>query len=142
MEFENGARGVINVAFNRDFGSEEALLTNLGYEIYGTNGIIRTYGTLGQLSGHPDEPIPLRLLVDDFTQIREEKVTDITNIYRAVIEQHAQSIINNTLMNVEEAIHNLQLVLAAYESAQQQGAVARDSTNKFIREGSHESISS
>jgi predicted dehydrogenase len=123
VEFENGARGVINVAFNRDFGSEKTLLTNLGYEIYGTKGIIRTYGALGQLSGHPDEPIPLRLLVDDFRQIREEKVTDITNIYRAVIAQHAQSILNNALMNIEEAIHNLQLVLAAYESAQQQGTV-------------------
>ena len=123
VEFENGARGVITVAFNRDFGSEAALLTNLGYEIYGTAGIIRTYGTLGQLSGHPDEPVPIRLLVDDFNQIREENVTNITNIYRAVIEHHAQSILNNTLLNVEDAIHNLQLVLAAYESAQQHGAV-------------------
>jgi len=60
----HGVKGTVRVAFNQPRGGLESTLTNLGYEIYGTKGVIRGYGTLFQLSGHAGEPVDVRLEID------------------------------------------------------------------------------
>jgi 1,5-anhydro-D-fructose reductase (1,5-anhydro-D-mannitol-forming) len=117
----NGTQGTIRVAFNQARGGLGSTLTDLGYEVYGSEGLLRACGTLFQLSGHPDEPVKLRLELDDFKRVETIKLDTVQNIYQAVISRHAQSIQENTPMDGTEAAHNLELVLACHASARQQG---------------------
>jgi len=119
----SGVRGTARVAFNQPRGGPESTLTNLGYEIYGSKGTARGYGTLFQLSGHPGEPIDIRLEIDDFSRTGRIKVDSAQNIYQAVIARHAESIVNNTPLDAADALHNLELVLGCYASADQQGRI-------------------
>lgn len=119
--FDNGKTGSIRVAFNQARGGLAGTLTNLGYEIYGSEGIIRGYGTLFQLSGHPDEPIKLRLELDKGTEVEVVEPKEIKNVYQEIIAAHAQSIRENKPMDASDGIHNLALVLAAHQSAQNAG---------------------
>jgi predicted dehydrogenase len=123
FSLRNGVQGTAQVAFNQPRGGLESTLTNLGYEIYGSKGTARGYGTLFQLSGHPGEPIDVRLEIDDFSSTRKIKVDPTPNVYQAVIARHAESIVNNTPLDAADALHNLELVLGCYVSADQQGRI-------------------
>lgn len=123
FHLHSGAQGTARVAFNQPRGGLGSTLTNLGYEIYGTKGILRGYATLFQLSGHPGEPVTVRLEVDHFNGAECVGVDDVRNIYQAVIAKHARSIRRGSPMDGDDAIHNLELVLACHESAGRQGHV-------------------
>jgi predicted dehydrogenase len=119
--FKNGLTGTIRVAFNQPRGGMESTLTNLGYEVYGTGGVLRGYGTLFQLSGHSDEPIKLRLELDTHQSVKMISVQKIDNIYNQVIKRHAQSIRENAPFDGSDAIHNLKLLEGCHESATNYG---------------------
>jgi len=125
FKLKNKVQGTVRVAFNQPRGGLESTLTNLGYEIYGTKGIIRGYGTLFQLSGHAGEPVNVRLEIDDFKAVKTTRIKKVQNIYQAVISKHARSIIDNKPLNAADAIHNLRLILACYESAKDDGKMVR-----------------
>jgi predicted dehydrogenase len=118
---ENNITGSVRVSFSDLRGALQSIFLNLGYEIYGDKGTIRTYGTLFQLSGHKDEPIKLRLEVDDFESTKNIKVTEVKNIYQEVIKAHADSIKTGKLLTGSEAVHNLELVIKAHQSAKNNG---------------------
>jgi predicted dehydrogenase len=114
--------GTIRVSFSEPRGPGESTLLNLGYEVYGGKKTLRASGTLFQLSGHPREPIPLRLEVDDFhSTAKRVRISKVQNIYQAVIENHADSIVNGPRCSGNDALHNLELVLKAHESAKRNG---------------------
>ena len=117
----NGIQGIVRVAFNQPRGGLGGTLTDLGYEVYGSEGLLRGCGTLFQCSGHPWEPIGIRLELDDFKRVDAIKLDSVQNIYQAVIGKHARSILEHKPMDGAEAMHNLELVLACHESARQQG---------------------
>jgi len=121
FRLDSGIQGTVRVAFNQPRGGLGGTLTNLGYEIYGAMGVIRSYGTLFQLSGHPGEPVPIRLELDRFTNTETVKVDRVGNIYQAVIGRHAQSILDDRPLDAGAALHNLALVLGCHESAGRQG---------------------
>jgi len=121
FRLKNQIQGTVRVAFNQPRGSLESTLTNLGYEIYGSKGILRGYGTLFQLSGHDGEPIAIRLDVDSFDRVQSVKITNGENIYQAVISEHARSIREGKPLDASDAIHNLELILACHESARDNG---------------------
>ena len=123
FRLHSGVRGTARVAFNQPRGGLGSMLTNLGYEMYGTKGILRGYATLFQLSGHPGEPVAVRLEVDHFNGAERVGVGDVRNIYQAVIAKHAQAIRCDSPMDGADAIHNLELVLACHESAGRQGQI-------------------
>ncbi len=118
---KDGTQGTVRVAFNQPRGSLASTLTNLGYEVYGTEGIIRGYGTLFQLSGHPGEPIEVRLEVDRFAATDKVRIDQVRNIYQAVIARHAQSILDDSPLDATDALHNLELILSCYQSADRHG---------------------
>jgi predicted dehydrogenase len=117
---KNGIQGTIRVAFNQPRGGMGSTLTDLGYEVYGTEGLLRGCSTLFQLSGHPGEPVAVRLEVDDFTCVETINLETVQNIYQAVIARHARSIRENAPLEGADAVHNLELVLACHESAKHQ----------------------
>ncbi len=121
LRLRDGTQGFIRVAFNQSRGGLGSTLTDLGYEVYGSEALLRGCGTLFQLSGHPDEPIAVRLEMDDFKRLETIKLDTVQNIYQAVIGRHAQSILEDTPMDGTDAVHNLKLVLACHESAKHQG---------------------
>ncbi len=118
---KDGTQGTVRVAFNQPRGSLASTLTNLGYEVYGTEGIIRGYGTLFQLSGHPAEPIEVRLEVDRSGVTEKVKIDQVRNIYQSVIAGHAQSILDDSPLDAADALHNLELILNCYQSADWHG---------------------
>jgi predicted dehydrogenase len=120
-ELENGIKGSIRVGFNQPRGGLLGTLHNLGYEIYGNDGIIRGYGTLFQLSGHPDEPVPIKLELQNPELCKSFCLTDVENIYQAQIAEHADSIINKHPLDGSQGLRNIKLVLACHESAQADG---------------------
>lgn len=117
----NGVQGTVRVAFNQPRGGLAGTLIGLGYEVYGTQGILRGCATLFQLSGHPGEPVQVRLQIDDATHTETIRIDGVQNIYQAVIARHARSILDGVLLDAADAVHNLRLVLACYESADQNG---------------------
>ncbi len=123
FRLRNGVQGTARVAFNQLRGGPGGTLTGLGYEVYGTRGVLRGCATLFQLSGHSGEPVEVRLEVDDFKRTEKIRMDAVQNIYQAVIGRHAESIINQTPLDAAEAVHNLRLVLACYESAEQNGRI-------------------
>ena len=129
VEFNNGARGVVDVLFNvPDTSSRNRL------ELYGSRGSILAEGTIGQgefgemaacleesardYAAQQDRAAP------ETTQIRPEPV----NMYRAEIEAFSQAIIDGATPPVDgEAGLRVQKILAAcYESAESGRAVAID----------------
>jgi predicted dehydrogenase len=122
FQFANAARGSARVAFNCPRGSGGGTLTNLGYEIYGTQGTLRGFGTMFQLSGHPGEPVEVRLELDRAGRTSTIAPGPIANIYAMTIGRHAESIRSNRPADGTDAVHNLALVLACHESARKSGA--------------------
>lgn len=125
-----GTSGSIRVSFSDLRGSLKGIFLNLGYEIYGSQKTLRSYGTLFQFSGHSDEPIKLRLEIDDDTGVSKERIRKIQNIYQAIIENHANSIKKDLRITGEEALHNLDLILLSHESAKNNGKIMHLKKNK------------
>jgi predicted dehydrogenase len=121
FRMKDGTQGTARVAFNQPRGGLTGALTNLGYEVYGTEGVIRGYGALFQLSGHPGEPVEVRLEVERSGVTERIRLDKAPNIYQAVIARHARSILDDSPLDAAEALHNLELILACYESAGRQG---------------------
>jgi predicted dehydrogenase len=118
-----GLTGSVRVAFSAPRGGLGGTLSNLGYEIYGSEAVLRGYGTLFQLSGHEGEPFKIRLELDRFhSQELIEPDRSPGNIYRAVVEAHAESILKGQPLNALDALRNTRLCLAAHESARSGGA--------------------
>jgi predicted dehydrogenase len=114
--------GTIRVSFSEPRGPGKSTLLNLGYEVYGSKKTLRAFGTLFQLSGHSGEPIPLRLEIDDFhSSTKKVRVTKVQNIYRRVVLNHVYSILNGPRSSGNDALHNLEMVLKAHESAKRNG---------------------
>lgn len=120
---EDGTQGSVRASFSELRGGLGGTLTNLGFELYGEKKVLRGFGTLFQLSGHKDEPVRIRLEMDELGSVKEVPPAPIQNIYQALIERHAASVQNNTPLNAEDAIHNLKLCAAAHESARNGGKI-------------------
>jgi len=114
---ESGLTGSIKVGFNEPRGGLGGTLSGLGYEIYGANAVLRGYATLFQLSGHDGEPIKIRLELDKFKTREDVQPGPIRNIYQAVVEKHAASILDKVPLSGDDAVHNLKMIVAAHESA-------------------------
>ncbi len=114
---ESGLQGSVRVAFNQPRGGLVGTLQNLGYEIYGDSGVIRGYGTMFQLSGHSDEPVPIKLELQTDELCKSFCLTDVKNIYQSQIKEHALSILNNQRIDGSQGLRNIKLVLACHESA-------------------------
>ena len=121
--FEDGTQGSVNAAFSEMRGGLAGTLTNLGYEVYGDKAALRGYGTMFQLSGYADEPIRIRLELDDGKKTAEVKPGKIQNIYQTLIEGHAKSVLAKKRLSATDAIHNLALCAAAHKSAQTGGKI-------------------
>jgi predicted dehydrogenase len=118
---KKGTPGTVRVSFSELRGGMKSTFLNLGYEVYGSKKTMRAYATLFQLSGHSDEPLKLRLEIDDFRTSKGVKVRNIQNIYRTLIEKHAISILKGPRSTGRDAVHNLELVLKVHESARAHG---------------------
>jgi len=121
FRMKDGTQGTLRVAFNQPRGGVASTLTNLGYEVYGTQGVIRGYGTLFQLSGHAAESAEVRLEVEKSASTEKVRIDNAPNIYQAVIAGHAQSILDGDPLDAADALHNLELILGCYRSAENQG---------------------
>ena len=121
--FEDGAQGSVNAAFSELRGGLAGTLTNLGYEIYGDRAALRGYGTMFQLSGYGDEPIAIRLEIDDGRKVTAVSPKKIRNVYSTLIDGHAKSVQTRQPLTADDAIHNLALCAAAHESAKKGGKV-------------------
>ncbi len=120
---EDGTQGSVKAAFSELRGGLSGTLTNLGYEIYGDKAALRSYGAMFQLSGHPGEPVKIRLELDACGEVTTIVPDKIQNIYQSLIEHHAESILNKTPINAEDALHNLRLCAASHESALNGGKI-------------------
>ena len=118
---ENGIQGRIRVGFNQPRGGLLGTIQNLGYEIYGDEGVMRSYGSLFQLSGHPEEPVPIKFVLQTPKLSKSFCLTDVKNMYQAQIGEHAASIINKQPLDGTQGLRNIQLVLACHKSAQAGG---------------------
>ncbi|MCL2305000.1 MAG: Gfo/Idh/MocA family oxidoreductase [Planctomycetaceae bacterium] len=122
VTLESGLTCSVRVSF-RDFrGGLGGTLSGLGFEVYGCDATLRSYGTLFQLSGHEGEPIRQRLELDMFTKQEDFFIDKPENIYQAVIDEHAESILSGKPLCGKDGLHNVLLCEAAHHSAAQ-GAV-------------------
>ena len=128
-----GLTGSVRVAFSEPRGGLGGTLSNLGYEIYGSEAVLRGYGTLFQLSGHEGEPLKIRLELDRFTSQELIEPDSPGNIYRAVVEAHAESILKGRPLNALDALRNTKLCLAAHESARSGGVTVDLGLNRSGR---------
>ena len=129
MTLENGLTCSARVSFRDGRGGLGGTLSGLGYEIYGSEAALRSYGTMFQLSGHADEPIRQRLEFDTFSQQENFDIDEPVNIYQAVIDEHAESILAGKPIGGEEGLHNVLLCEAAHRSAFQGGSVLEIASN-------------
>jgi predicted dehydrogenase len=118
---EAGLTGSARASFNDPRGSLAGTLLNLGYEVYGSKAALRAYGALFQLSGHPGEPVRVRLELEEAGVRRDVPAGRVKNIYQQVILGHAAAIRSGHRLTGEDGLHNLALVEAAYRSARQGG---------------------
>ena len=122
--FEDGTQGSVKAAFSEMRGGLESMLTNLGFEVYGEKGVLRSYGTMFQLSGHKDEIIKMRMDVDKFDGKPVQVVpSSFKNIYQSLIENHAASVQTGKRLCGCDGRHNLLLCEAAHESARKGGKI-------------------
>jgi len=117
----NGLQGSVKVAFSEKRGGLVGTLSNLGFEIYGSEGVLRSYGTMFQLSGTADEPYKIRLELEDAKGVRNLHPRTFGNIYQQLIERHAESVQKGKPINAEDGLRNLILCEAAHKSAKAGG---------------------
>ncbi|MBR4519047.1 MAG: Gfo/Idh/MocA family oxidoreductase [Victivallales bacterium] len=124
--FANGAQLSVKVAFSELRGGLAGTLGNLGFEIYGDQAVLRSYGSLFQISGHAGEPYQMHLMLDNgkgpFQELMPD-VADIHNIYQSLIGKHAQSVLDGKPLAGGDALHNIRLCELAHQSAHQGGAL-------------------
>ena len=124
FELENGVQGSAKVAFSEPRGGLGGTLSNLGFELYGSEAVLRTYGSMFQISGHPGEPVQIRMELDRFDGNPDIiKPSKIANIYQSLIENHAVSVLEGKPLNAEDAAHNLHLCELTHKSAEQGGVM-------------------
>ena len=114
---ENGLTGTILVSFAEPRGGIIGTLSNLGYEIYGSKAICRSHGTMFQFSGYDDEPIKIRLDIDNGKSVKTISIVNPDNIYQGVIQGHAEAIRAGQTGSVADGCHNLELVMEAHQLA-------------------------
>jgi len=120
--FEDGQQGSVKCAFSELRGGLGGTISNLGFEIYGDKAVLRSYGSMFQLSGHPGEPVKIRMEIDKFDgKVKPVVPTAFPNIYQSLIENHASSVQTGKLLNGDDARHNLLLCEAAHASARSKG---------------------
>ena len=119
--FADGARGTATCAFGAPRGGPAGTLTSLGYEIYGDKGVMRGYGTLSRLSGFEGEPVVQRLEIDDGRRLIPVRPMRILNVYQALVETHAKSVLDGAPMAADAAVHNVALCAACHASAAKGG---------------------
>ncbi len=120
---DNGITCSARVSFCDLRGGLCGTLSGLGFEIYGDKAVLRSYGTMFQLSGYADEPLPIRLELDTFVAQEKLIATQPVNIYQQVIAEHAASIIDDRPQTGEDGLHNVLLCEAAHRSAQTGGTL-------------------
>lgn len=108
-----GTPGTIRVSFGSRRGGQIGTISNLGFEVYGQASVLRSYGTMFQLSGHADEPVRIRLEEQTAKGVRDVTPPEVTNIYQAVVRDHAESIRTGRPLSGEPGLHNLRLILDA-----------------------------
>ena len=115
--------GSLRVAFSELRGGLGGTLSNLGYELYGSEAVLRSFGSMFQLSGYPDEPVPMRLELDRFSSQETITLADVPtpNIYQEMIRGHALSIIENKPLDGSDGLRNVRLCYAAHQSARSGG---------------------
>lgn len=121
FQLADGRRMSAKVAFSELRGGLGGTLSNLGYEIYGDKAVLRGYGTLFQLSGHPGEPLKVRLELDRFTSQEAPEPKAFPNIYQGVIEHHALACLEKRPLNAEDGLRNVRLCELAHRSAREGG---------------------
>ncbi len=122
FETRSGLSGVARVAFDQPRGTLTETIANLGFEAYGSAGMLEAKGTMFQLSGHHDEPARLSLATV-CSHSRVQHVPDlIENIYARQIGEHAHSILAGIPLDGSDGLHNLRLVQAAHDSARNGGS--------------------
>ena len=119
----NGIKGSAKVAFSELRGGLIGTLSNLGFEIYGTEGVLRSHGSMFQLSGHADEPYKMRLELETANGVKSLKPRVFPNIYQTLIEEHAKSVLNGRRLTGENGLRNLELCAASHKSARSGGKV-------------------
>ena len=82
---------------------------------------LRGYGTMFQLSGGPGDPIEQRIEIDDGRHVKRIPPAKKRNLYQAVIERHARSVLDGKSLDATDAIHNLALCAAVHKSARSGG---------------------
>jgi len=120
---EDGTQGSVRASFSEMRGGLAGTLTNLGFEVYGDKAVLRSFGTMFQLSGHDGEPVKMRLAIDNGKEASVVAPEKIRNIYQTLIEKHAASVQDGKAINAEDAVHNLALCAAAHKSAQTAGKI-------------------
>ena len=120
---KNGKSGSASVSFASPRGGAVGTLSNLGFEIYGSDAVCRSYGTMFQFSGYEDEPVNLRLIVDRGVEQETLNIPDPPNIYQEIIREHADAVRNGEAGNAASALRNIELMIKAHESAK--GRVSR-----------------
>jgi len=118
---ENGMKGSAKVAFCEPRGGLVGTFSNLGYEIYGTDAVLRGFGTMFQISGHKDEPYKIRLELETAKGVKQLHPRKIENIYQVQIGHHADSILKKRPMYGEDGVRNLEECLASHKSAKSAG---------------------
>ena len=121
----NGLKGSAKVAFSELRGGLIGTLSNLGFEIYGTEGVLRSYGSMFQLSGHADEPYKMRLELETAKGVKQLKPRVFPNIYQTLIEEHAKSVLSGRRLTGENGLRNLELCAASHKSARSGGKVIK-----------------
>lgn len=119
-EFENGARGVVDVLFNVPDASSRNRL-----ELYGSQGCVLAEGTIGQgESGTMSAYLEEAARGYEAQQTREAgQMVAITpapvNMYRAEVEAFSQAVLDDTAPPVDGAagVHIQEVLAACYESA-------------------------
>jgi len=70
-----------------------------------------------QLSGAENEPVQLRLELETDSGLSRIVPESFPNIYQEQVAAHVRSIKENSYTDGSDAIHNLELLFACFESA-------------------------
>ncbi len=119
----NGMKGSVKAAFSELRGGLIGTLSNLGYEIYGSEAVLRGFGTMFQLSGQDGEPYRIRLELENADGVESLRPDKFENIYQVLIEEHARSVRAGRPLDARNGLRNLKLCAATHESARSGGKV-------------------
>jgi len=126
LEFESGAKGMVDALFNvPDAAAHNAL------EVYGSKGSVVSFGTIGQASGGSITAVLETGDKEyDAAQARDEDPSQViepepVNIYAAHINAFCEAIENDTVPPItgEDGIWSHKVIEACYKSAQTAEAV-------------------